>query len=124
MGRGRHKPAYSYFYPLADGTLSTKPSGLDAVSDLAGRDAFWSIIEQYDASYFCGHEHIYDVRQPRAASGGHAWQVIVGSGGRRSRTVRCGPWIARTPMRWSRCTAASPSIFMRSRWYATRGWNL
>jgi 3',5'-cyclic AMP phosphodiesterase CpdA len=75
-----HKPAFSYQFVQADGTLSPPTSGLDAAADLAspgGRDEFWSLIEQYGATYFCGHEHLYDVSQPK----GQAWQVIVGSGG-------------------------------------------
>src|SRR6266496_4130701 len=63
--------------PLASGAPTTKANGLDAVADLSGRDAFWSVVESYRATYFCGHEHIYSVSQPRNA----AWQVIVGSGG-------------------------------------------
>jgi hypothetical protein len=72
-----HKPAWSYFYPLASGVPTTKTNGLDSVADLSGRDAFWSLIEQYGAAYFCGHEHIFHAAQPA----GRAWQVIVGSGG-------------------------------------------
>jgi 3',5'-cyclic AMP phosphodiesterase CpdA len=72
-----HKPAFSYFYPLASGLPTTKTNGLDSVADLSGRDAFWKVIEEYRAAYFCGHEHIYHAAQPA----GRAWQVIVGSGG-------------------------------------------
>src|SRR5262249_62108753 len=43
------------------------------------RDAFWAVIEKYGATYFCGHEHIFHLSQPNGA--GHAWQMIVGSGG-------------------------------------------
>jgi hypothetical protein len=75
-----HKPAFSYFYPLASGALSTKLNGLDTVADKTGRDAFWATIEQYGATYFCGHEHLYNVAQPTAPTG-KAYQVIVGSGG-------------------------------------------
>ena len=42
---------------------------------------FWDLIEQYRATYFCGHEHIFHIEQPRADQGGKAWQVLVGSGG-------------------------------------------
>ena len=35
------------------------------------------MIESYGATYFCGHEHIFNISQPR----GGAYQVIVGSGG-------------------------------------------
>ena len=51
------------------------------MADLSGRDAFWDTIEDFGATYFCGHEHIYDLSQPARAKGGKAWQVIVGSGG-------------------------------------------
>jgi hypothetical protein len=71
-----HKPAYTYMYPGA--TLG----GLDA-SNIAKRDAFWNVIEGYSAVYFCGHEHIFNMRQPVKANGSvsSAWQVLVGSGG-------------------------------------------
>jgi len=39
------------------------------------------LIEQYGAVYFCGHEHIFNMSQPRLAQGGKAWQILVGSGG-------------------------------------------
>ncbi|MDB6030823.1 MAG: hypothetical protein JWM16_1161 [Verrucomicrobiales bacterium] len=75
-----HKPAYTYYYGMtAIGLLPNAPSGLD--NDPVSRDAFWNVIEQYDATYFCGHEHIYNTMQPRAALGGKAWQIMVGSGG-------------------------------------------
>jgi hypothetical protein len=74
-----HKPAFTYYY--GKGTpLPTSPSGLDAVADLSGRDAFWALIEQYGATYFCGHEHIFNMVRPTADTG-KAWQVMVGSGG-------------------------------------------
>jgi hypothetical protein len=69
-----HKPAYTYYF----GT-NTPPNpgvaGLDKFT--ADRDAFWALIEQYGATYFCGHEHIFNMVQPK----GGAWQVLVGSGG-------------------------------------------
>ena len=34
-------------------------------------------IERFDATYFCGHEHEFNMVQPHGA----AWQVLVGSGG-------------------------------------------
>ena len=46
-------------------------------NDTASRDAFWNVIEQYGATYFCGHEHVYNISQPK----GGAYQVIVGAGG-------------------------------------------
>ena len=69
-----HKPAFSYDF---DG--SGDQHGFD--KNPANRDAFWSLMEQYGATYFCGHEHIYHMTQPTKAEGGKAWQVLVGSGG-------------------------------------------
>lgn len=75
-----HKPAFTYYYGAgASAPLPATPSGLDG--DIAARDAFWDVIEQYGAVYFCGHEHIFNLSQPRKATGGKAWQVLVGSGG-------------------------------------------
>lgn len=78
-----HKPAYTYFY-----NSTATAGGLDAnTAGTANRDAFWSTIESYGATYFCGHEHTYNMSQPtiintdgtkRTSS---AYQVLVGSGG-------------------------------------------
>jgi hypothetical protein len=77
-----HKPAYTYAY-LANTT--TAAAGLDAApGTVALRDAFWDVIEQYGATYFCGHEHILNIMQPRinnATKPGTAYQVLVGAGG-------------------------------------------
>jgi len=72
-----HKPAYTYDFAGNNG----KAGGLDAIP--VKRNAFWSVIEQYGATYFCGHEHIYNMRQPVKADGSTStsWQVLVGSGG-------------------------------------------
>ena len=76
-----HKPAYTYYYG-PNNTLPASPSGLDANADLTNRNKFWDLVEQYNAVYFCGHEHIFNLSQPRLASKtGKAWQVLVGSGG-------------------------------------------
>ncbi len=70
-----HKPAYTYNY--STGTPVTG-AGLDATAATTlKRNAFWDVIEANNAIYFCGHEHIYNVSQPR----GGAYQVIVGAGG-------------------------------------------
>lgn len=78
-----HKPAYTYFY-----NASATAGGLDAnPAGTANRDAFWNLIETYGATYFCGHEHTYNMAQPtiRNADGttrtSSAYQVLVGSGG-------------------------------------------
>ena len=79
-----HKPAFTYYFGATIPTppalpLPGKASGLDV--DIPARDAFWNVIEQYGATYFCGHEHIFNIVQPTAATGGKAWQIMVGSGG-------------------------------------------
>ena len=68
-----HKPAYTYAYaPTESG------AGLDATpTTTAKRDAFWGVIEKYHATYFCGHEHTYNISRPLGGS----YQVIVGAGG-------------------------------------------
>jgi hypothetical protein len=71
-----HKMPFTYF-PEVGGKKAA--DGLDVKP--AERDAFWSVIENYGATYFCGHEHVYDASQPLKAQGGKAWQIIVGSGG-------------------------------------------
>lgn len=71
-----HKPAYTYYYDTAG---DPGVSGIDKDEDR--RNEFWNIIESYGATYFCGHEHIFNMQQPTARAGGHAWQVIVGAGG-------------------------------------------
>jgi len=75
-----HKPAFTYYFGAdAASPNPDHPAGLD--NDPASRDAFWSLIEQYGATYFCGHEHIFHMSQPWKSQGGKAWQVLVGSGG-------------------------------------------
>ena len=70
-----HKPAYTYAF-LAN--AATPAAGLDAApGTVADRDAFWNVIEANRAIYFCGHEHVYNVSQPRGA----AYQILVGAGG-------------------------------------------
>jgi hypothetical protein len=73
-----HKPAFTYAYPGSSASgLDTNPAGT------ANRDAFWSVIETYGATYFCGHEHIYNISKPVKSNGqvSSAYQVLVGSGG-------------------------------------------
>jgi len=74
-----HKPAYTYYFGVGTQLPAGAPSSLD--SDVPARDAFWNVIEQYHATYFCGHEHVFNAVQPRIANGGSAWQILVGSGG-------------------------------------------
>lgn len=69
-----HRPAYTYRY-----SPSAEIVGLDLFPD--NQRAFWDLVERYGATYFCGHEHIFNVMQPTTAVGGKSWQVLVGSGG-------------------------------------------
>lgn len=69
-----HKPAYTYHY-----RAGVEADGMD--SDPEHARAFWQVIENYGASYFCGHQHIFNAQQPAKAEAGKAWQVMVGSGG-------------------------------------------
>ena len=71
-----HKMAYAY---VVNPAQPEKSDAIDARP--AVRDAFWDLIETYGATYFCGHQHVFHASQPRQSQGGHAWQVIVGSGG-------------------------------------------
>ncbi len=77
-----HKPAKPYVY-----ATNAAPSGMNAASAAT----FWGLVEQYKATYFCGHEHIYNMSQPTftvtntdgtsSTIGGSTYQVIVGAGG-------------------------------------------
>lgn len=69
-----HRPAYTYRFAATAETV-----GLDLFPD--NQRAFWDLMERYGATYFCGHEHIFNLMQPRLASGGKSWQVLAGSGG-------------------------------------------
>jgi Calcineurin-like phosphoesterase len=78
-----HKPAFTYNY-AAGGGGTIAAAGLDATAPITYRDSFWSVIAQYGATYFCGHEHTFNVSQnadPTGTYPGTPYQVIVGSGG-------------------------------------------
>jgi hypothetical protein len=66
-----HKDAFPY---VADPASPPSADGLDA--DPTSRDEFWKVIEDNNATYFCGHEHVFNVSKH-----GKANQVLVGSGG-------------------------------------------
>ena len=72
-----HKAAKAYIY-----AAGAAPSSMTTAS----ATAFWKLIEQYKATYFCGHEHILNISQPTFTDttgtvGGNAYQVMVGAGG-------------------------------------------
>ncbi len=81
-----HKPAFTYNYSAASG-VTIAASGLDAntlPNGIALRNAFWSVITEYGATYFCGHEHTVNVAQyadPTGTYTGTPYHVNVGSGG-------------------------------------------
>jgi hypothetical protein len=66
-----HKDAFPY---VADPANPPSADGLDA--DPKSRNEFWKVIEDNNATYFCGHEHVFNVSKH-----GKAYQVLVGSGG-------------------------------------------
>jgi hypothetical protein len=69
-----HKSAYFYGYT---GSAPSNTSSLnDKDSDAAA--AFWTTINNHKATYFCGHEHIYNVSRPSLLN---SYQVLVGAGG-------------------------------------------
>ncbi len=74
-----HKPAFTYVYKQHQ----KKVDGVGLDKFPAKRDSFWDVIEKFGATYFCGHEHMFNMMQPRSA----AWQVLVGTGG--------SPWDAK-----------------------------
>jgi hypothetical protein len=69
-----HKMAFTYNY-----SEKTKTGGLDAFPENC--DAFWKLAQDYDATYFTSHEHIYHSMQPRNSGAHHPWQIIAGSAG-------------------------------------------
>jgi hypothetical protein len=86
-----HKAAFTYNY-LPGGSVAVGgtpgPGGLDANTSTSPnyRNLFWHVIAQYNATYFCGHEHIPNVQQfadptPGSTITNTPYQVIVGSGG-------------------------------------------
>ncbi len=86
-----HKAAFTYNY-IPGGSVAPGgnpgPGGLDANTSTAPnyRNLFWHVVAQYNATYFCGHEHIPNVQAfadptPGTTLTSTPYQVIVGSGG-------------------------------------------
>jgi hypothetical protein len=69
-----HKPAVFYDYV---GSSASSTSSLNDKDSAASKD-FWTVIDNHKATYFCGHEHTYNVSKPY---GKNSYQVLVGSGG-------------------------------------------
>lgn len=74
-----HKAAYFYNYAGAAPSSTSSLWNKDGVA----ADAFWNVIAKHKATYFCGHEHIYNVQNYSApdGTGNKAYQVLVGAGG-------------------------------------------
>jgi Calcineurin-like phosphoesterase len=76
-----HKPAFTYYFAGNSYTPSTL-AGLDA--NATQRNQFWKVVAQYNATYFCGHEHTYNVARFADQTGTYTnqpYQVLVGTGG-------------------------------------------
>lgn len=78
-----HKAAFTYKYnaSVTAGALDANPS-----TSPNYRNLFWHVIAQYNATYFCGHEHIPNVQRiadptPGSTVTNTPYQVLVGSGG-------------------------------------------
>lgn len=82
-----HKPAITYDYITSNGASGSPVTGagLDAVSTPPTVASFWKLMGDYNATYFCGHEHITHVEAyPVTGSDGttkRPVQVLVGAGG-------------------------------------------
>lgn len=74
-----HKPAFFYDLP---GVAHTTASSLNDKNPAAAQ-AFWDVIVQYKATYFCGHEHSYNVKKINGITQptNFSYQVLVGTGG-------------------------------------------
>jgi hypothetical protein len=74
-----HKAAFFYGY------LNSSPSDTSSLNNKepAAAEAFWDVIAKYKATYFCGHEHIYNVEKYTSLADpkNSAYQVMVGAGG-------------------------------------------
>jgi hypothetical protein len=107
-----HKPAWTYQY---GGHGAVGAAGLDATS-IPLRNAFWAVIAQYNATYFCGHEHVINVApwaDPTGVSANTPYQVIVGTGGSPFDDTLTGTCPS--------CTEPSPLANPSDRYY---GWAL
>ena len=85
-----HKPAFTYFGDaVADQLVSSGKSKTPKTKNKEDgfatrplmREKFWDVIETYNATYFCGHQHVYHASQPRHSTGGKAWQIMIGTAG-------------------------------------------
>lgn len=70
-----HKPVVYYQIPGVE-----LPNSQASLYDMDGEDAaaFWNVINAHQATYFCGHEHTYNITKPFSLN---SYQVLVGAGG-------------------------------------------
>lgn len=66
-----HKMAFTYRF-----NDTVKADGLD--QNPKNDTDFWKLIQDYHATYFCAHEHLYHAMQP---DGSGSWQIICGAAG-------------------------------------------
>ena len=69
-----HKPAFYYEFT---GFSKSATNSLNDTDPAAAKD-FWNVVNAHKATYFCGHEHEYNVSQPLNLK---SYQVLVGTGG-------------------------------------------
>lgn len=69
-----HEMAFTYRF-----NKRVKAGGLDRHPKTDA--AFWNLIQDYHATYFCAHEHLYHAMQPRATGPQGSWQIICGAAG-------------------------------------------
>ena len=111
-----HKMAFTYNYHA---TGSIAAGGLDV--DTTARNNFWRLIAQYNAAYFCGHEHTTRVARygdpTNTYTNKKAWQVLVGSGGSPFDAYRtCAGMIGGGAA--TSCPAEPATASQYDRWYA------
>jgi hypothetical protein len=137
-----HKPAFTYNYlsatpgtsVLPPSTNNPGPGGLDAnyttttvngvtTYSTPNRDAFWSLIAEYGATYFSGHEHTVNVSQQPDPTGANTevtpYQVIVGSGGSPFDDKLVGTCSASNPPGCVEPNSAYPHMYDRFYAWAT-----
>jgi hypothetical protein len=72
-----HKPAVFYYGGPSDAPKPSKTASLNDTDPVAAAE-FWNVINHHKATYFCGHEHTYNVSRPFNAK---SLQVLVGAAG-------------------------------------------
>jgi Calcineurin-like phosphoesterase len=72
-----HKPAVFYKGGPLNAPNPSKTASLNDTDPVAAAE-FWNVIDHHKATYFCGHEHTYNVSRPFNAK---SLQVLVGAAG-------------------------------------------